>query len=50
MDEPEPLAERFEAQRGQLRTVAYRMPGSLSEAMMPSRRCGCAWAESTPVR
>ena len=32
MDEPEPLAERFEAQRGQLRTVAYRMLGSLSEA------------------
>lgn len=32
MDERDLLAERFEAQRGQLRTVAYRMLGSLSEA------------------
>ncbi|MEV4758918.1 sigma-70 family RNA polymerase sigma factor [Micromonospora sp. NPDC049559] len=32
MDERDGLAERFEAQRGQLRAVAYRMLGSLSEA------------------
>ena len=32
MDEHEWLAERFEANRNHLRTVAYRMLGSLSEA------------------
>jgi RNA polymerase sigma-70 factor (ECF subfamily) len=32
MDKFDRLAERFEAERGQLRTVAYRMLGSLSEA------------------
>ncbi len=32
MDEKELLAERFEAGRGHLRAVAYRMLGSLSEA------------------
>ncbi len=32
MDERYGLAERFEAQRGHLRAVAYRMLGSLSEA------------------
>jgi RNA polymerase sigma factor (sigma-70 family) len=32
MDDHDGLAERFEAQRGQLRAVAYRMLGSLSEA------------------
>jgi RNA polymerase sigma-70 factor (ECF subfamily) len=32
MDEQEWLAERFEAHRGRLRAVAYRMLGSLSEA------------------
>ncbi len=32
MDEPEWLAERFEAHRTHLRGVAYRMLGSLSEA------------------
>jgi RNA polymerase sigma factor (sigma-70 family) len=32
MDEHEGLAERFEANRTRLRTVAYRMLGSLSEA------------------
>ncbi|WP_018386768.1 RNA polymerase sigma factor SigJ [Wenjunlia vitaminophila] len=32
MDEPEWLADRFEAHRSQLRAVAYRMLGSLSEA------------------
>ena len=32
MDEREFLAERFEGQRGHLRSVAYRMLGSLSEA------------------
>jgi RNA polymerase sigma-70 factor (ECF subfamily) len=32
MDEKDFLAERFEAQRGHLRSVAYRMLGSLSEA------------------
>ncbi|MGW0821336.1 RNA polymerase sigma factor SigJ [Streptomyces sp. NPDC002845] len=32
MDDKEQLAERFEEQRGQLRAVAYRMLGSLSEA------------------
>ncbi len=32
MDEHEWLAERFEANRGRLRAVAYRMLGSLSEA------------------
>lgn len=32
MDERVGLVERFEAQRGQLRAVAYRMLGSLSEA------------------
>ena len=32
MDEPEWLAERFEAHRARLRAVAYRMLGSLTEA------------------
>ncbi|MGC5397249.1 sigma-70 family RNA polymerase sigma factor [Streptomyces sp. DT20] len=32
MDEPEALAERFEAQRALLRAVAHRMLGSLDEA------------------
>src|SRR5712691_10652088 len=32
MDKHEGLAQRFEAQRGRLRGVAYRMLGSLSEA------------------
>jgi DNA-directed RNA polymerase specialized sigma24 family protein len=32
MDEHDGLAERFEANRPHLRAVAYRMPGSLSEA------------------
>jgi DNA-directed RNA polymerase specialized sigma24 family protein len=32
MDENEWLAERFEQHRSRLRAVAYRMPGSLSEA------------------
>src|SRR5947209_14105818 len=32
MDEHDWLAERFEAHRGQLRAVAYRMLGSLTEA------------------
>ena len=32
MDEHDVLAERFEANRGHLRAVAYRMLGSLSEA------------------
>jgi DNA-directed RNA polymerase specialized sigma24 family protein len=32
MDERDWLAERFEEQRGHLRTVAYRMLGSVSEA------------------
>ena len=32
MDENDRLAERFEAHREQLRAVAYRMLGSLSEA------------------
>lgn len=32
MDEREALAERFEAQRGRLRSVAHRMLGSLDEA------------------
>jgi RNA polymerase sigma factor (sigma-70 family) len=32
MDEPDALAERFEAHRGQLHAVAYRMLGSLSDA------------------
>jgi RNA polymerase sigma-70 factor, ECF subfamily len=32
MDERDLLAERFEAERGRLRAVAYRMLGSLSEA------------------
>jgi DNA-directed RNA polymerase specialized sigma24 family protein len=32
MDEPDRLAERFEAHRIHLRAVAYRMLGSLSEA------------------
>lgn len=32
MDERDRLAERFEARRGRLRAVAYRMLGSLSEA------------------
>ncbi|MFD0415868.1 sigma-70 family RNA polymerase sigma factor [Streptomyces sp. NPDC127108] len=32
MDEPTDLADRFEAQRGRLRGVAYRMLGSLHEA------------------
>src|SRR5919206_1752312 len=32
MDEQDLLAERFEAHRGHLRAVAYRMLGSLSEA------------------
>src|SRR5438132_6623457 len=32
MDERDRLAERFEAERGQLRAVAYRMLGSLAEA------------------
>jgi RNA polymerase sigma-70 factor (ECF subfamily) len=32
MDEQEWLAERFEANRGHLRAVAYRMLGSVGEA------------------
>jgi DNA-directed RNA polymerase specialized sigma24 family protein len=32
MDEQAWLADRFEARRGRLRAVAYRMLGSLSEA------------------
>src|SRR2546423_5208160 len=32
MDQHEGLAQRFEAQRGRLRGVAYRMLGSLGEA------------------
>ncbi|HEU5332396.1 MAG TPA: sigma-70 family RNA polymerase sigma factor [Actinocrinis sp.] len=32
MDERDELADRFEAERGRLRSVAYRMLGSLSEA------------------
>jgi DNA-directed RNA polymerase specialized sigma24 family protein len=32
MDESDLLAERFQAHRGRLRAVAYRMLGSLSEA------------------
>jgi hypothetical protein len=37
MNEQEWLAERFEANRPQLRAVAYRMLGSLSEADDASR-------------
>ena len=33
MDEQEWLAKRFEEDRGHLRAVAYRMLGSLSEAV-----------------
>ena len=32
MSNPEQLSELFEAQRGHLRGVAYRMLGSLTEA------------------
>ncbi len=32
MDERDVLAERFDAERGRLRAVAYRMLGSLTEA------------------
>ena len=32
MDERDVLAERFDAERGRLRAVAYRMLGSFTEA------------------
>ena len=40
MNEPDFLAEQFEKNRSHLRAVAYRMLGSLSEAMMPCRKRG----------
>jgi hypothetical protein len=43
MSEPRWLAEQFEESRGHLRGVAYRMLGSLSEALRPIRRPKLFW-------
>jgi DNA-directed RNA polymerase specialized sigma24 family protein len=42
VNEQDLLAERFEAHRTYLHSVAYRMLGSTGEATMRSRRHGCA--------
>jgi DNA-directed RNA polymerase specialized sigma24 family protein len=41
MDERDWLAERFEEHRIRLRTLAYRMLGSLSEADDAVQEAGC---------
>jgi hypothetical protein len=53
MDEHEWLAERFEANRAQLRAVGYRMLSSLSDADVAVQRHGFrpqARAQSEPYR